>query len=606
MRFVLVCFIIAIAGQIGHADDTVDEGRNLRGPIAIEFLGENQIACTANQKSGSLSLIDVENRRVIFEETIGGTLEDLAFCVAQRMVLVVDSSNHQLISLAFRGDRLNVWEKLSVEKGPVRVVVSADGSQAFVSCLWSRKIMQLKIEPVGGKVRLGRLRDIDLPFAPRELLLLPGGSKLVVGDAFGGCLAVINTRSGGIDSVRNIPGHNLRGMVLSPDEDRLIVSQQVLNPLAPTTRDNIIWSVLMTNCLRSILLSDLIDPTADLMKGSRFIPLGTVRRCGGDPGGIAIDDSGRLFVCLSGVHQIALLSKDGRKEERFATGQRPVAIKAEPTGKGYLIANHFSDSLTWVPSSVDFDSERKQEKQYGQKEVYAASDPAAVRSDLSQIALGKQPDLTLIQQGEKLFYDATLSHDHWMSCHSCHTDGHTNGELADTLGDGDYGTPKLIPTLMGTAKTGPWAWDGSVDQLTEQIRKSMVSSMQGPSPSKQNLAALQSFVESLPPAPPVRAIGDAARMTLGRRVFERHGCADCHKGNRFSAEETFDVGLIDEMGHRRFNPPSLLGASQRVRWFHDGRANSLKQVIDGTFHHPPKLDMAPAEIELLLDYLRNL
>jgi len=60
------------------------------------------------------------------------------------------------------------------------------------------------------------------------------------------------------------------------------------------------------------------------------------------------------------------------------------------------------------------------------------------------------------------------------------------------------------------------------------------------------------------------------------------------------------------MGHRRFNPPSLLGASQRVRWFHDGRANSLKQVIDGTFHHPPKLDMAPAEIELLLDYLRNL
>ena len=95
-------------------------------------------------------------------------------------------------------------------------------------------------------------------------------------------------------------------------------------------------------------------------------------------------------------------------------------------------------------------------------------------------------------------------------------------------------------------------------------------------------------------------------MILGRRLFERYGCADCHEGDRFTSGGTFDVGLIDEMGKKQFNPPSLLGVSQRVRWFHDGRAESLKQVIDDTFPHPAKLEIVAEEIEILLDYLRRL
>ena len=36
-----------------------------------------------------------------------------------------------------------------------------------------------------------------------------------------------------------------------------------------------------------------------------------------------------------------------------------------------------------------------------------------------------------------------------MSCHSCHTDGHTSGRLADTLGDDTFGTPKRVLSLLG-------------------------------------------------------------------------------------------------------------------------------------------------------------
>ena len=46
-------------------------------------------------------------------------------------------------------------------------------------------------------------------------------------------------------------------------------------------------------------------------------------------------------------------------------------------------------------------------------------------------------------------------HDDWYSCHSCHTDGHTTGEIGgNTLGDGHYGAPKRIMTLLGVC--GLW------------------------------------------------------------------------------------------------------------------------------------------------------
>ena len=48
-------------------------------------------------------------------------------------------------------------------------------------------------------------------------------------------------------------------------------------------------------------------------------------------------------------------------------------------------------------------------------------------------SLGPRPELSLLERGERLFYDARLSHDGWMSCHSCHTDGHSNGHLNDNL-----------------------------------------------------------------------------------------------------------------------------------------------------------------------------
>ena len=47
----------------------------------------------------------------------------------------------------------------------------------------------------------------------------------------------------------------------------------------------------------------------------------------------------------------------------------------------------------------------------------------------------------------------------------------------------------------------------------------------------------------------------------------------------YTSEDVYDVGLVDENGLRLFNPPSLLGVSQRNRFFHDNSGESLDDVL---------------------------
>ena len=118
-----------------------------------------------------------------------------------------------------------------------------------------------------------------------------------------------------------------------------------------------------------------------------------------------------------------------------------------------------------------------------------------------------------------------------MSCHSCHTDGHTNNLLSDTLGDGSYGAPKRVPSLLGVAATGPWTWTGSIARLEDQIRKSIATTMHGTKPTDEQVADLTAYLSSLaPPSPEVTGIGpvDAPAVARGREVFEARKCASCH------------------------------------------------------------------------------
>jgi YVTN family beta-propeller protein len=549
----------------------------LRRPVAMVLIGDGKWLLTANQRSGSVSILDLTAGRTVGEVSVGGKLTDLATTADGLQFLALDEEAGELVVLRFGHAELKPIRRIKVSPTPVNIQVSANGDRAVVASLWTR---QLSLVDLGPAPRV--IKTIDLPFAPRMQLLLPGDKKAIVADSFGGQLAVVDVDRGAVESVRTLPAHNIRGLALSADGKRLLVAHQILNPLAHTTFDDIHWGNLLTNNVRALSLTDVLDPKADLLRGSVLYHLGDVNHGTGDPAGIVVGANGRMIVTLAGVNEIAVGNEGGDGWQNVAVGGRPTAVLLTSNGQRAYVANTFADSV----SVVDL----------------KAGKVAAT------IFLGPQPELTPSDRGEMLFHDARLAHDGWLSCQSCHTDGHSNGRLADTLGDGTYGTPKRVLSLLGVRDTGPWAWNGSVPELETQVRKSIETTMRGKPPSAHHVRDLTAYLKTLSPPPSrdrLRGKLDGGAVRRGREVFAKHACADCHTPPLYTSAKTYDVGLADEAGLNAFNPPSLRGAGQGGPYFHDGRAATLAEVF--TRHrHQLQGDLPKQDVDDLLHFLGSL
>src|SRR5262249_48051545 len=203
-------------------------------------------------------------------------------------------------------------------------------------------------EGVTGEVTSSPAKTIDLPFAPRKQLLVDHDCRLLVADAFGGQLAVVNLHSDKIESVRALPAHNLRGLALSRDGEQLLIAHQHLSKLAHTTQDNIHWGNVISNQLRSLTLASLLKPDADLFRGEKSELLGDVGRGAGDPSSVAIAADGTTLVAFSGTGEVALRKKPDDEWTRLPVGRRPTAILCSPDGRRAYVANTLSDSASVV------------------------------------------------------------------------------------------------------------------------------------------------------------------------------------------------------------------------------------------------------------------
>jgi len=315
------------------------------------------------------------------------------------------------------------------------------------------------------------------------------------------------------------------------------------------------------------------------------IQFGSTGAGAADPAGVVFVDPERLLAVSSGTDRAAVFpALHGVVDPVIETGRRPTAVLSLPGPARAVVVNTLSDSLT----VIDTVSGRRER----------------------EVSLGPQPPPGPRERGESLFCDARLSHDGWLSCHSCHTDGHANGLLVDTFSDGSFGTPKRVLSLLGTRDNNPWAWNGSLRTLHEQVVQSVSSSMQGGRLPLQQANDLVAYLHSLHAAPPIlsepRSPEDNRLIEHGRAVFQTHGCAACHVPPlTYTSDQVVDVGLEDEHGLKTFNPPSLRGVSQRDRFLHDGRAKDLPAVFQDVGHQLPD-GLPDADVQALVRFLQTL
>lgn len=556
-----------------------------RRPVALVLLESDSILLAANRRSGSISVVDTASNKIAAEHAVGGMLSDLAVVPGGRFLVATDEAQHQLIVLHRSGRELKVLGRLDVPAYPVTVTVSDDGRRCFVASLWSRRLTVVDL--IQGAHKAASLdariaRTLSLAFAPRMQLWIPAARRLAVADSFGEKFAVIDPEQDQPESVRLLPAHNVRGLLLGPDGKTLLVSHQILNHLARTNNTDVHWGILMTNILRILSLDAVLNPQGDLLKGSHSVMMGDVGRAGGDPGPIALAPDGRYVVAVSGVGGVAVAQPDKAIQYRITAGNRPTALVPKRNGSRVYVADTLGDAVHLL-------------------DVVEGESKAV-------ISLGPQPELTAADRGELLFHDARLSHDGWMSCHSCHTDGHTNHLLNDNLSDGGFDAPKRVLSLLGTADTAPWAWNGGAADLAAQVKKSITVTMQGRGIAEEKVNDLVAYVQSLAPAPALGQIEERPNQIAvkrGRVVFERERCHRCHAPPAFTTPATYDVGLKDELGQTKFNPPSLRGVSQRDALFHDNRAGNLDEVVR-KFRHQLRDDLTEDDLSDLVQFLRSL
>src|SRR5262249_14504837 len=149
-------------------------------------------------------------------------------------LLATDESAHELVVYRRRDHQLEAPLRTRVSPFPVSVRVSADGSRCSVASLWPRTVTIIALprsaDGRGAPAREARmLKMVALSSAPRLQLMLRDPPRLVIADAFGGRLAVIDPARGTVESDRTLPAHNIRGLALSADGTRLLVSHQVLS-----------------------------------------------------------------------------------------------------------------------------------------------------------------------------------------------------------------------------------------------------------------------------------------------------------------------------------------------------------------------------------------
>jgi YVTN family beta-propeller protein len=572
---VLLAIVTVVHPALGLAAEL---NERVRRPVAI--LPDSSSDCLAilNRRSGTVSVVDLAARRVVEEFSVATSIS--AGCrLEDGRLAVLDDRANELILVSVDREKLQVLSRLSLPASPVGVAVSPDGRSCVVASHWARR---LTVVTLLDQSKLQVSQTIDLPFAPR-LQLFVDDHRLLVADAFGGFLAMVELSQAHVTRCRElIATHNITGMALSRDRSHAFITHQMLDDQQATTQANVHWGGVMSNVVRRVNLAWFVSDEPEETTAADLYYLGYPDSAAGDPNGVMITAAGRFIVPLGGVGEVAVSDNGLNHFQRLSVGQRPTAMWLNELGGALYVANQMDDTI----SVIDLQQSRV----------------------VQTIGLGPARPPSLADEGERLFYDARLSSDGWYSCHSCHTDGHTNGHRSDTFGDGYRGDPKQVLSLLGTADTGPWGWNGKMPMLEAQIGKSIETTMRGSLPEPRQVQALAAYLMNLA-APPAlsdaRCDADGLSIERGREIFAQRDCGNCHEPPSYTSPEVYDVGLEDAEGQRLFSPPSLRGVGHRSRLLHDGRAANLREALRVHPSDPP-VDLNDGQWNDLERFLQSL
>ncbi len=576
------CLLIVIA-MLGHTDVWADEAQQPLplGLCAIDVSEDGRRIYVAGSQDNTIGIIDAEKRSMQRLSIPGKGVASLKQLPEENSLVLAITDPPSLLGLNLQQPEAPHPVQLPLPGKPNQIAISAIGI-ACVTMTWQHSVALASIDETG---QLSPIlpRIIALSFPPGQVLAV-SNDRFLIADAFGGKVALLDLNADPIVRERELPIHHIGGLCSNAAGTTFYLTHQRLSSVAETSRDDIHWGTLIQNNVSTLSIDKFLDMKVPDNRQLQTRRLGNVGNGAADPASVLMNDDQDLFVAVSGTDQLAILRKGAEQPDFVDAGIRPTDVRR--LGRDEIVVlNRLSRTLS----------------------IFRAIRPWTLQATIGQPAALETPEA----RGERAFYSARLSHDQWMSCHSCHVDGHSPDLLADTLGDGRHESPKRIPSLFGVSDTGPWSWTGSKMTLEDQISQTLRTTMHGddhrteplgsPDEITSELVAYMATLSHPERLAPTEAV--TSNVEQGRAMFEQRGCIKCHApDNHWTSKASWDIGGQDEQGHREFNPPSLQSVIHRRAFFHDARFRSLNEVLKS---HHPGFDQPPSEpeVQLLIKYL---
>lgn len=562
-------------------------------PRGVTWSADGRSVCVALQRPGGV-IVHHRKGSEISKLPCGPQPEALALLPQRRLLLITDTAEHDIRAVSLVSGR--AVGQVRVTRQPEALAVTPNESLAVV-------VNRL---PADAATRPQAAAVVDLvqanPLRRVATVRLPPGST------------------------------NAADVAVGPDGLWAYVPHNVGRTAIPTTQIEFGW--INANAVTVL----------DLKRRRRHatVFLDQPDRGAANPWGARVTPDGKtLWVTLSGIHELAALDLAALHSglERLARthdvgGEMPGGDPAQPldayvTGGGSQgTGDSTSVEVMVTPQPAAYGAglfiagvqRRVKLPGYGPRSLDVAADgriavglyfsgsvAIAESGSVREIPLGPPRQPSLACRGERIFHDATLCYQNWLSCATCHPHGRADGLNWDLMNDGAF-NPKNTKSLVWAARTPPMMIRGIRADLPSAVAAGF-QHIYFTEPTPELVEPVVTYLKQLGPQP-----HPAARdgFDAGRRLFSdaRVGCARCHEPPLLTDLKSHDVGTgtpADRTG--TFDTPTLRELWRTAPYLHDGRARTLAEVLTKSNphdRHGHTSHLSAAQLEALVAYLRSI
>ena len=544
----------------------------------LDISPDGKYLLSANADNGSVTLVDTATNKVVREIKVGDKPEGVTWIGDKALAAATLYAEHKVV--LFNPMTGDIIAKLQVAAEPYGVVSDKEGKTIWVSHEYPGIVSEIDI--ASQKVK----REIPAGAMVRGIALAPDQKRIYVSEFYTGILRAIDLASGKeVDSWKGHSTDNLsRHVLLHPTRPKAYLAH-IRSMVNVNHGAGSIFPQLSVCDLKPGQERRRVSFAMDTFNGV-YVVTNTWES--------AISPDGKkIYIIYAGTNDMNMCNvvdddyKEIEQGRVYQLGENPRAVRVSPDSKTVYVYN----ALDYAVSVHNGETMQK----------------------LATIPVCQPPKTPEWVRGKVLFNTAKspMSQRRWVSCSSCHPDGHHDGRVWQQ----PEGLRKTT-ALFGMAHTHPLHYSADRDEVQDFEFTVRSPLMQGPglikgaklkqkvgyhkveleettSGRSKDLDALAIYCNSFDPGLSPHLVGGklSAQAERGRELFfsKDVGCATCHSGPYYTDSRLqkpynlHDVGTGNDDKSERMGPlydtPTLVGIYRTAPYLHHGKAKTLDEVL---------------------------